>query len=934
MSPNSDKSNGSNIIQSSKAGGKSKIIAIIVVAIVIIAGVGIVAYYQFAKPSIVVPAITSTNVAIVGEPYNFTLSTTQKFSNLTVYFGDGNSTSLKYNGSSNYRFSHSYFTPGNAYVYFTESLSDGKAFSSFGQLVQVTVNPSASYVSSQKALGIIAYNSTGSSFPLVANQEIYNPGSFVNMSFGYYTEPSAKGYKVVDQKVTVLLNGKSVKSVNLPYSFNANSGSYQVSPTNAALNYTFSDSGVYEVLLMTETALINSTTGVYSSSSIQDTYTFADVASVINGGLATSTSSLLHQTILVNSELEQGGYQSLDPAVAFDTVSDEIMFNTMLPLVGFNGSSTSSFIPVLAAKLPSVENGGINNNYANYTVQYINPSGHTVKYNVSITPYENYTFLINPNATFQNGQKVTAWDFAYEFARVLLFDGGAPLTGGWMIAPYYLPGSYTQSNTFYNITQNMTVDNATNSITFHFQHPMTTQELFGLLTFYRVTSATWLQEHGAGITWSPSGFEAYKAQGSESDYNTYVQNNVMASGPYMIDYIVPGTEVVLEKNPNYHPVLGYPEANISEVIIQYISQASTTYLNLKSGAAQIATIPTSSWNEVQSLEKDNQAKAYTYSTPDVYFYKFNTNIDTTGLAQYSTSPNVPASIFTSLNVRKAWAYAYDYSYFLNYQVGNKIFNQTFGQMFAGFLEQGVTFSQNYSVMQNVSQVPTYDLKVANQYWNDFVNGSEGAKVGVSWDSSTGTFMYKGAPLSIPIFIQSADPTDLEGATTWSQSLEKIIPGLTAQVVALPFTEMEALTAKQPNPLSVFWWGLAPAYAYPTDSVSGSEMPSNSSHLTGENITPYWFNSSSNPLANSTQAAELQDLLTWEGKATSTSNTSVAEFYFHKINELFVNLTLCVYIEQAYQYHVVSSKLNQSSIVPYEENGLLGNALLYNYLSFS
>ncbi|MCL4451498.1 MAG: ABC transporter substrate-binding protein [Candidatus Thermoplasmatota archaeon] len=934
MSVNNGNSNGSPIVQSNKGRGKVKLIAIILVVIVIIAGVGIVAYYQFAKPSIVVPAITSTNIAIVGEPYNFTLSTTQKFSNLTVYYGDGTSTSLKYNGGPNYQFAHSYSLPGSAYVYFTESLADGKSFTSFGQLVQVNVNPSASYVSNQKALGIITYNSTGSSVPLVSNQTIYRPGSFVNMSFGYYTEPSAKGYKVVNQTVTILLNGTSVKSYSIPYAFNEKAGSYQVNSAQAVLNYTFSQSGMYEVLLSTETAKINSTTGAYNSSSVLNTYTFADVASFNNGGLATSTSSLLHQTILVNSELEQGGYQSLDPAVAFDTVSDEIMFNTMLPLVGFNGSSTSSFIPILAAKLPSVQNGEINNNYVNYTVKYTNPSGKTIQYAVNETPYENYTFDINPNATFQNGQKITAWDFAYEFARVLLFDGGAPLTGGWMIAPYYLPGSYTKSNTFYNITQNMTVDNATNSITFHFQHPMTTQELFGLLTFYRVTSATWLQQHGAGITWSPSGFQAYKSQGSESGYNTYVQNNVMASGPYMIDYIVPGTEVVLQKNPNYHAVPGYPAAKINEVIIQYISQASTTYLNLKSGASQIATIPTSSWNEVQSLEKAGQAKAYTYSTPDVYFYKFNTNIDTTELAQYSTSPNVPASIFTSLNVRRAWAYAYDYSYFLDYQVGNKIFNQTFGQMFAGFLEQGVTFSQNYSVMQNVSQVPTYDLKMANQYWNDFVNGSEGAKVGVSWDSSTGKFMYNGAPLSIPIFIQSADPTDLEGATTWSQNLEKIIPGLTVQVVALPFTEMIALTAAQPNPLSVFWWGLAPAYAYPTDSVAGSEMPSNSSHLTGEDITPYWFNSPNNPLANSTQAAELQDLLTWEGLATSTPNTSIAEFYFHKINELFVNLTLCVYVEQANQYHILSTKLNQTSIVQYEENGLLGNALLYNYLSFS
>lgn len=916
----------------SAGGGRGKLIAVAIVVVLVLAGIGVVLFYHFQKPTVAVPSITGSNEAIVGQTYNFTLATHQKFSNLTVYFGDGSSASLSYNGSSSYTFAHTYAEPGTAYVYFTEMLSDGASYNSSGKLIPLIVNPSSSYVSSDESLGTIAYNLSSSSSPVVANQTIFSAGSYLNMSFGYFTQPVTSTYKVIAQTVNVVFNGSTVKSYTLPYTFNSSEGVYKVSALGASLNYTFANQGIYEVVLQTSTAMVNSTTGAYSSSSVKQTQTFLDVAVFNNGNVGTSSSST--QTILVNNELEQGGYQSLDPAVSFDTVSNEILFNTMLPLVGFNGSSTSSFLPELAAKLPSVQNGEINNNYANYTVTYKNQAGQTITYPVNITPYENYTFVINANATFQNGQPVTAWDFAYEFARVMLFDGGAPLTGGWMIAPYYLPGKYTATNTFYNITQNMTVNNATNSITIHFQHPMTQQEIFGLLTFYRVTSAAWLEAHGAGITWNAAGFKAYKAQGSETGYNKFVQNNVMASGPYMLEYTVPGTEVVLVKNPSFQGVPGYPAASIDQIDLKYISSASTTYLNLKSGAAQISTIPTSSWNEVTSLENAGIAKAYTYPTPEVYFYKFNTKIDTTTLAQYATSPNVPADIFTSENVRKAYSYAYNYQYFLNYQVGNKVFGQTFGQLYAGYLEDGVTFAQNYSVMQNVSQVPTYNLAKANQYWNAFANGSQAKAARITWDSSTGKFLYNNQPLSIPIFIQSADPTDLEGATTWSQNLEKVIPGLTAQVVALPFTEMIAITAKEPNPLTVFWWGLAPAYAYPTDSVSGSEMPTNTSHLGGVDITPYWFGLSSNQFANSTQAAQLQDLLNWEALATSTPSANVAQHYFHMINEQFVNMSLIVYIEQAYQYHIISSKVNPNSMVPYEENGLMGNDLSYNYLSLS
>ena len=60
----------------------------------------------------------------------------------------------------------------------------------------------------------------------------------------------------------------------------------------------------------------------------------------------------------------------------------------------------------------------------------------------------------------------------YSMVRTILFNSGEPGTTGWIQSQYLLPGNYYDTNTFWNITQNITVDNATNNITFHFQEPM------------------------------------------------------------------------------------------------------------------------------------------------------------------------------------------------------------------------------------------------------------------------------------------------------------------------------------------------------------------------------------------------------------------------------------------------------------------------------
>lgn len=57
-------------------------------------------------------------------------------------------------------------------------------------------------------------------------------------------------------------------------------------------------------------------------------------------------------------KLTIGDPESLDPAYAYDTSSEEIIYpNVYETLIGYNGSVLSVYVPRLATQVPSLQNG-------------------------------------------------------------------------------------------------------------------------------------------------------------------------------------------------------------------------------------------------------------------------------------------------------------------------------------------------------------------------------------------------------------------------------------------------------------------------------------------------------------------------------------------------------------------------------------------------
>ena len=931
----------------SSGSGNTKWIAIIIVLVVIIAGLA-VAYA--IKPTSTTTTTTTTptvSTTTTGTSYSFKVSNVPSFNYLDVYYGDGAMTNVT-SSSSTLTLSHTYNYPGSYLVYYNGqySATNSKPYG----LVQIL--PPTPTVSQFGSIGFANPISAYSTNTVGFSQNIYSTnnttsGTNVSLAIGYYTPPTNTSYSVYGQSAIVYqatsTGNQQVGIYTVPYTFSAATCSYSTSSSGSILNLTDLSAGYYQVEIKTLTGIVNPSTGfVTPTNTTISYYDFAVFSySSVNYQQAVTVNSV--SGTFLSAELETGGFRTLDPAIAYDTVSDEILSNTYQTLTTYQGSNSSAYAPYLAATLPNLTNGGVNINYHNYT-QTVNSAvaGYSAPaYTVNITPGENYTFHINPKAEFQNGTAVTAWDVMYSLTRDLLFTANSA-NPGWIIAQYILPGNYYTSGSFWNITQNMTVDNATNSITIHFQHPMPEalvyQIFFASGTY--ITSATWLQQQGSGITWTAAGFKQYEKQGFAANWNKNVQFNVDANGPYELFSVSQNSQVVMEANPHFtSPNQWVLAPTIKFVDIKYIASPSTTYLLLSSGQAQYGGIPSSSWNEVQSLEKSNTVFAIGSPTLDLFWYNFVASVNVTMTQQTVANANLPSNLFVSLHARRAFAYAYNETNYLNNDVGNALFNTTFGQAYAGMLPQGMLGYQSISQLNNVTQgVPYFNLKIARQDWN-YTMSHDGVKLGLSM--SGGKVMYAGKPLVIPLYIFSADPVDLAGATTWAADLATVIPGASFPVEPTAFPILLGNQVQGQNPMPVYILGWAPDYPFPTDYMGPMALPVNSSTYPGPNdMTPWFFaNNTTNQLhgtatANS-QANNLTKMVNWYSAGAVATSTTTALQYFHKMNEMLVNMTFYTYVLQSYAWTVLSTKINEKQAKAYELNTMwVGAFFMYYDLTYN
>lgn len=922
-----------------RSGGNGKWFAIIGALVIIVAALAVIDLTHTPSSTTVYPTAQNPPSSIfAGDTYAFALVTHGAFNNATVWWGDGTTSTYNYSDATVIVPTHIYNTPGADYVYYVVNYASGPVYGN-DTLMPLTVGfPSSLASNLASGYAAIVHTSANST---VANQTLYATGTGVDIQVSHLGSPSDLAYQVVSQTVTLSTNGKTTTTSNYAYKWITTASQYyykHVGGANEYFNISSLPAGFNVVTVTTSTSAINMTDGNYSGVS-NSTYTLA-LPSFTNMGVK-ATAVTVSTSTFTNAELAPGGYNYLDPQIAYDTVSNEILMNTLQFLIGYQGNSTSNFFPELAAYMPSTSNGGINTANVSRTIsEWLNVSG-TMQYTnvqVNYTPNEVYTFHIRSNATWQDGTAVSAYDVYVAFARSLIFVNGPTGTPGWIQAQYLLPGNYYATNTYTNISNNITYSNTTNNVTFYFQQPMS-QELVNMIfaaSGAYIGQAAFYVANGEHLIASNAGYMNYQQYAVPANIPTAVRNGLASDGPYQLHYVIPGTQVTFSANPHFSAVANYPAPHIPTVIIKYVSSYSQSYLLLKSGQAQTGGIPSSSWSLVNHLKDLGLVYTQSFATPTIFWYNFNFKINTSATTGIDPNANLPAEIFDSWNVRSAFAYAYNYPFYMNYQVGNALYGVNFGTQIAGMIPPGFAYFETMAQLNSSTVgVPYFNMAIAQQDWFAFMH-KDAAKLGVSWaNTSSATVVdYKGSQLTLPIAIYAADPVDLNGASTWATNLQTF--GIKVDVVPINFNQLLGFFDGGNNAAAIWILGWAPDYPYPADYLQPMALPSVGLYPWSNHFDTLWMNNTTaNPLSNQSAADVLNGMTNNYYTAFYSADPAVIGSNFQQMNRALINMTAYVYLFGGNTIQIFSTSLNPTPNSVWQTNIMFGGGgdFYYQYFQY-
>jgi peptide/nickel transport system substrate-binding protein len=368
--------------------------------------------------------------------------------------------------------------------------------------------------------------------------------------------------------------------------------------------------------------ILVASTGIY--------FGFASGKSSTTSTTSTTTTSQTGQTktSIQVDELTEPDY--LDPAVTYETSGWEVVEQIYQGLLTYNGSSYTSYEGVLASAWT------------------MSPDG------------MNYTFILRPDVTFSNGDPFNAYVVWYSVYRTLVMNQ-AP---SWILAQNLAPGN--------GMTFNVT-DSMLNSINYFNPSPSNLTVMSNPEQSVVALNASAVRFN---LGYGYNGVEPYSAflatlvtpmayavdpavvathggvhAGTENDYMT---TNAIGTGFYELQSWVLGQSVSLIKNPNYW-ANSLPTSKLNNAIapailndiVIYYKDSATSIADLRSGTVQMISVPVTYYNVTTPISgvKTAVLPIVFGSSEDVHYLYMNT---------------AALSLFNSLDVRKAIAFAIDY----------------------------------------------------------------------------------------------------------------------------------------------------------------------------------------------------------------------------------------------------------------------------------
>jgi peptide/nickel transport system substrate-binding protein len=352
-----------------------------------------------------------------------------------------------------------------------------------------------------------------------------------------------------------------------------------------------------------------------------------------------------------------GDPESLDPAYAYDTASEEIIYpNVYETLIGYDGTVLDRYVPLLATQVPSVAN------------HLISADGLT------------YTFPIRAGVRFHDGSMMTPEDVRYSMLRFMLQDrDGGP---SWLLLTPLLGVDGTRDDagklqvTYAQAARAVTVDGQ--NVVFHLVHPYGAF-LSIIAAWSFVMPRAWAAAHG---DWdgSAGGWQHYN---NPKLQDRYAFDHMNGTGPFRLQqWDRQAKQVLLVRNDQYWRA----PARLARVVIRTVPEFTTRLAELQQGDADLIDVNRSQQSEVQGLE----GVTIHDDLPQLILlaFHFNLKIDPTANPDIGSGKldgsGIPPDFFSDVHVRRAFAYAFDYATFIRDGYRGKAL-QPNGPVIAGLL---------------------------------------------------------------------------------------------------------------------------------------------------------------------------------------------------------------------------------------------------------
>lgn len=569
---------------------------------------------------------------------------------------------------------------------------------------------------------------------------------------------------------------------------------------------------------------------------------------------------------VVNSYEIGGGATSLDPAVDYETMGLEPIENVYQTLITYNGTDSgpdpSDFVPSLATCVPG-------------------STACTSLYGSTLQSGSDYTFVLNPNSLFYNpanGAMMGVYpnDVVFSLARSCLFSTypGYEYNPGWILCQALLPPGdpafdnglhYPLDNTPTNILASM-IMNGTDCpsvallptghgcVTFdtEFSGSFWSEflELVADPLGGSIIPCAWAAAaSGAMPGWSCSAssnadlgsfpdtaWDGYiQGIGTQGDYAgtvagwaSYLQWNMMGSGPYYLASVTPGSGYQLQANPAWSGSscswsgclpLSFP---VQTVNVYWEATAAPGEAALESGEADFAAVPSTDFTSVLNpLVASNSVTVTDVPTLSEDFSLFNLEVDASAEQGILSGANAPSGLLEDLAFRQFLIHTFPYATVQSQD--NSLDGYVTAEQYGGAIPQGMGdyYPENISWADTDPGTPSASSPESPIYWWEQVETESGPgaiAVGACTPAD---------PCEFPLVDTEGSSIQDSIEAAWANEIAEYSNGAVDAVPTdIPFSTLVANVLGSPgqNGLPVYNWGWAPDYADPTDYVSPMYLP--------------------------------------------------------------------------------------------------------------